>query len=1046
MLKRLVLILVSLSALTLVLVAAGAYWLVGSVNDYLTPPADPAGQSSIATYAESVPPVFPINAPARVPTFSWDRIATPPKSARPWTRWWWPGGDVDAAGVSAQLRVLDAAGFGGVEVQPFLSGMIVVEDDKVMERVYSFDTESYYTALRAGIDTAETLGMQFDLTNFSGWPPGGPQINLDDSLTILSYAETTLSAEAGETVRIELPLPSPGAGEYMFSMIEFAGADFINFPAAQARLLSVVAARATAGEHSWNPYHLDDTVSLAPESLHMLTDHVEDGVLNWEAPAGEWTIIASYLLPSGEAPMGAAQKPQGFVFDHLRTPQVRGQYEYAFGARTGLPAYYGKGLRGFFNDSLEFRLRRMAVADILEEFQARRGYDLAPYLPAIYIEGVDNVYFREILGVHAAPEFELTPLDDRIRHDYQQTLSDLVIERFVETSAVWAAERGLVSRGQSYGMDLDILRALGANTIPETEQLWAGGANVGLKFASSAAALYGRDLVSAESFVWMNRDYVPTARRIKAAADKLFLAGINHIVYHGTPYTWAGGTPSPYGEEGWAPFSGPDNPGQFSGNVSPGNTSLWPDVPQLNAYFARSQNLLRQGTPEIDVLIYYPFLGFHGPNPSEPGSEALVAGALPDADPDYVAFENATLTAAREQFVDRLVTVPPHTDERIAWVEQLQPLLRELDRHGISWGWVNEDALQSGALGAGSLNASGGHYGAVVLPNVEAVEPTTLTALQWLVDEGVPVFFSGELPIRQPGFKDAAAGDARVQQGVQTLLTGGARELAFDTQAWLAQLAVLPTESVHYQHESAIQRYRRRLPEGGTIEFFANQSAAPQTLSLTVSGGESLWWFDALEGVAWPAEASDGHIALSLSGFESRFLMAGIPFPEGQNAAQPAGAALQQATNRWPLPSWQLVLGEFNAQETALTDWRDSEALRYASGPGVYSHEFVLPQKRAGARYLLDLGLVQGSAQVTVNGQVLGRASIPPFAVDITSALRQGSNTLEIEVLVPLRNAFVGHALAGDPHYSGMENYNNALVAAGLMGPVAVVEVREEGP
>lgn len=1037
--KRLAVILVSLLALVLVLAAAGGIWFAVRVNGHLTPPPDPAGQESIASYASAASSALPAVASAPLPAFSWSTIAEPPVSARPWTRWWWPGGDVTAEGVSAQLRVLFDAGFGGVEVQPFLSGMIVVEDEQVMERVYSFDTEPYYQVLRAGIETAESLGMQFDLTNFSGWPPGGPQINLQDSLTILAYAETTVTGTAsGETVSVELPLPSPGPAEYIFNMVEFAGADFMNFPVEHARLLSVVAARATAGEHALSPFNLDDTVTLDTESLLVLTDRVEDGVLNWEAPEGDWTIIASYLLPSGEVPMGAAQKPQGFVVDHLRTPQVLGQYEYAFGARTGLPAYYGKGLRGFFNDSLEFRLRRMSVEDILQEFEARRGYDLAPYLPAIYIEGVDNMYFSEILGMRGAPEFALTPLDDRIRRDYQQTLSDLVIERFVEASARWGEERGLSSRAQSYGMDLDILRALGANTIPETEQLWAGGADAGLKFASSAAALYDRNLVSAESFVWINRDYTPTARRIKAAADKLFLAGINHIVYHGTPYAWTGGEPSPFGEEGWAPFSGPDNPGLFSGNVSPGDTALWPDVPGLNAYIARSQNLLRQGSPAIDVLIYYPFLGFHGPNPSEASPEALVGGALPDADPASVASENPTLGAAREQ-LDNLFTVPRHTDERVAWVEQLQPLLRELDRHGISWGWVNDHALQTGKLAAGTAQ---GRFGAVVLPNIDSIEPATLVALDRLVDDGVPVFFSGSTPARQPGFKDAEAGDRRVQEGVQQLLSAGAWELAFDAQTWLPALGLFVPENGRYQHASAIKRHRRVLPDGGMIQFFANQGAAPETLKLQVTNAVSPWWFDALEGVGWPAEANGGQLEISLSGFESRFLVTGVPMPAELRQQQSAGMALQQANMRWPLQDWRLVVGEYVAKDTALVDWREVTALRHARGPGVYSQQFVLEHKRDDARYLLDLGLVQGSASVRVNGRDIGRASIPPFAVDITGALKPGENTIEIELLAPLRNYFVGRALAGDPHYSGMEQYEQALVAAGLMGPVEIVEVR----
>jgi hypothetical protein len=1049
--KRLVIIVVSLVALVLVLAAGGAIWLAVSVNDHLTPPADPDGQASIASYATSASPADSAVAPAQrlvptpPPTFSWDTIAHPPISARPWTRWWWPGGDVTAEGVVAQLRVLFDTGFGGVEVQPFLSGMIVVKDDEVMERVYQFDTPHYYDVLRAGIETAEALGMQFDLTNFSGWPPGGPQINLDDSLTILAYAETALAGNDGERVSVELPLPSPGPAEYIFSTIEFAGADFMNFPAEHARLLSVVAARATAGEHTWDPFNLDDTVTLDPESLQVLTDRVEDGVLNWDAPEGDWTVIASYLLPSGEVPMGAAQKPQGFVLDHLRTPQVLGQYEYAFGARTGLPEYYGKGLRGFFNDSLEFRLRRMGVEDILDQFQARRGYDLAPYLPAIYIEGVDNMYFSEIMGVHGAPEFALTPLDDRIRRDYQQTLSDLVIERFVEASAHWAQERGLSSRAQSYGMDLDILRALGANTIPETEQLWAGGADAGLKFASSAAALYGRNLVSAESFVWINRDYMPTARRIKAAADKLFLAGINHVIYHGTPYAWRGSDPAlsgdepgPYGEEGWAPFSGPDNPGRFSGNVSPGNTALWPDVPQLNAYIARSQNLLRQGSPAIDVLIYYPFLGFHGFNPGEASPEALLGGALPDADPGTVAFESPALSEARKQ-LDNLFTKPQHADKRVAWVEQLQPLLRELDRHGMSWGWVNDHALQTGNLAAGVAQ---GRYGTVLLPNIDSIEPATLAALNRLLDGGVPVFFSGSLPVRQPGFMDAGQGDLRVQEGVQQLLSAGAWELAFDAQAWLPALAAVVPESARYQHASAIKRNRRLLPGGGTIEFFANQGAMPQTLTLQLTNAGPLWWFDALEGVGWPVEANGGQLQITLSGFESRFLVTGIPFPAELKQQQPVGMALQQASNRWPLQDWQLSVGDYVTKDTALVDWREVTALRHARGPGEYSQRFVLEHKPDAARYLLDLGLVQGSASVTVNGQDFGRASIPPFAIDITGALKPGENTIEIALLAPLRNYFVGRALSGDPHYSGMERYEHELVAAGLMGPVAIVEVR----
>jgi hypothetical protein len=1042
--KRILIGISALVGLLILIAAVGAGWYVVQVRHHLTPPPDPAGQKSIADYARTPAVGNPAAPPALLAEFDWNTIATPPKSTRAWTRWWWPGGDVDTKTLIEQLTALDAAGFGGAEVQPFISGIMAVADNAaLMEKVYSFDTPAYYEALNTTLDAAASLAMQLDLTHFSGWPPGGPEVNLEDSLTILAYSEVTIAG--GSEVELALPRPKPGPSEYIFSNIEFAGVDFINFPADQARLLSVTAARTTAGQHAWNPFNLNDTVALEESSLQVITEYVQDGVLRWQAPAGDWTIIASYLMPSAEVPMGAAQKPQGFVIDHLRTPQVLGHYEYAYGDRTGLEQQYGKGFRGFFQDSLEFRLKRMSVDDILAEFRSRRGYDLEPYLPALYVEGVDNVYFKEILGVHAAPEFGITAMDERIRYDYQRTLSDLIIERFVESSADWAAQRGLVSRAQSYGMDIDILRALGANTIPETEQLWAGGADTALKFASSAAALYGRPLVSAESFVWINREYTPTARRIKAAADKLLLAGINHIIYHGTPYPWTGGASGAFGEEGWAPFSGPGNPAHFSSNVSPANTQLWPDVPALNAYIARSQNLLRQGRPAIDVLIYYPFLGFHGSNPKSASSEVLLNGSLPDTDPVRVASEDPALTAGKQQ-LDRVLQVPPaREDERVAWVEQLQPLLQELDSRGISWGWINDHALQSGLVASGALTASDGQYRAILLPDVDRIERSTLTSLGQLVARGTPVFIAGRQPTRQPGFRDAHAGDREVQQAVRELIAQGARPLEFSASHIASALGELATNPVVIAGQSAIKRYTRLLTDGGSIHFLANQSATADNVELQVPADQPLWWFDAVEGVAWPAQASGGKLSLSLNGFESRFLIVGVTLPESVPRELPAGMAMRHATRNWMLQDWKFNAGEFSAQWDSLPDWRTLDALRYARS-GSYQHHFTLDNKQGNARYLLDLGLVQGSAAVSVNREAVGRASIPPFTVDITTAVVSGDNQIDIEILAPLRNVFVGRALAGDERYQNMKIYADSLVAAGLMGPVVLAEVDMVAP
>ena len=127
------------------------------------------------------------------------------------------------------------------------------------------------------------------------------------------------------------------------------------------------------------------------------------------------------------------------------------------------------------------------------------------------------------------------------------------------------------------------------------------------------------------------------------------------------------------------------------------------------------------------------------------------------------------------------------------------------------------------------------------------------------------------------------------------------------------------------------------------------------------------------------------------------------------------------------LTGWQFELGDYRAKLKDLPDWRDIEALKHARGPGVYRHTLEIEDTVEQSRYILDLGLVQGSAVVSVNGESVGRASLPPFRLDISDALRPGVNTVEVFVTPPLRNYFVGRALAGDPLYSHM---------AGLRGPV----------
>ena len=96
---------------------------------------------------------------------------------------------------------------------------------------------------------------------------------------------------------------------------------------------------------------------------------------------------------------------------------------------------------------------------------------------------------------------------------------------------------------------------------------------------------------------------------------------------------------------------------------------------------------------------------------------------------------------------------------------------------------------------------------------------------------------------------------------------------------------------------------------------------------------------------------------------------------------------------------------------------------------------------------MLDLGNVRELAEVSVNGRSLGIAWHPPYKVDMTSAVRSGTNTLEVKVTNLWVNRLIGDQQPGATKYTFtvMPTYkaDAPLRSSGLLGPVTVEQVTE---
>ena len=122
-----------------------------------------------------------------------------------------------------------------------------------------------------------------------------------------------------------------------------------------------------------------------------------------------------------------------------------------------------------------------------------------------------------------------------------------------------------------------------------------------------------------------------------------------------------------------------------------------------------------------------------------------------------------------------------------------------------------------------------------------------------------------------------------------------------------------------------------------------------------------------------------------------------------------------------------------------LIDWKDhaNDGIKYYSGTAKYTKKFDLPAEISlkDKPIYLDLGDVKDMAEVRLNGLNLGVLWCKPFRVNISQALKSGSNILEIKVVNRWSNRLLGDRLKGE-HFTG----GNASHAGTLFHPACLVQ------
>ncbi|MEP6915515.1 MAG: glycosyl hydrolase, partial [Acidobacteriota bacterium] len=752
---------------------------------------------------------------------------------KPWVRWWWHGSAVDPASLTRELEGLRDAGIGGVEITP-IYGVRGADPAFI-----PFLSDQWVQMLEHTLREASRLDLGVDMATGTGWPFGGPWV--DDASSARTIAHKTWTLDQGERLtepvrfrqapllRAVGSMPAPGSpGGTRPVQI----ADLIEPVTANPNLQALALDQVRFGRDL--PLVVLMARSQAGSAVDVTARVGRDGALDWIAPAGRWTLDALFLGWHGKMVERAAPGGEGPVIDHFSRSAIRGylaRFDRAFSGHSTT------GLRAFFNDSYEVddaSGQGDGTPALLEAFQERRGYDLRQYLPALF--GRDS---EERNG--------------RVLADYRETISDLLLETFTAEWGSWAHGRRALIRNQAHGAPASLLDLYAASDIPETE----GEEISRFKWATSAGHVAGRRLISAEAATWLGEHFRSTLADVRADVDRFFVAGVNHIVYHGTAYS-------------------PDNepwPGrQFYAAVefNPRN-AWWDDFSALNRYVGRVQSFLQAGRPDTDVLLYYPLY-----------DQLAVRGS---ALLTHFGGANEPLTGTTFDKAGAL-----------------------MQRRGFTYDYLSDRQLRSTRIDGGGLRTSGGgQYRVLILPSSTFIPLDTFERVLTLARSGAIVLALdgwpadvaglGDLETRRRRFQRAtdgirfgpadADGISAARHGKGRILRGGDLERLL-TRAGVAREPMVDTSL----------QFARRIDSGGRRYFISNDTdrTVDGFVPLDVRNGD-LTLFDPMHGSRGKAlvrRALSGtlEVFLHLPPRESLIVAAGSSTSEPEYPwYRPAGAA-----------------------------------------------------------------------------------------------------------------------------------------------------------
>ena len=992
--------------------------------------------------------------------FDFGEFQNPNVKFRPLIRWWWPGIAVEVGELRSEINELYKLGFGGVEIQPFLIGGSGGAPSKETHRMAP--NSYFFDVLSAVLDESSKHNMIVDLTLGSSWPPGGTQITKKDNLKTLLMG--TSIVKGGKS--IEMPVPAIQLNAYydykkiMSGIMGGVQDDFSKY-IGDFKPVAVSAVKPIKKSDKLN-FIFPKRTPLDSQSVLDITSSVyregKDLWIKYKLPEGTWQIFSFWGGPTGMTPMSDAksnEKDISLVVDILDSKAVNVLLEGFLGVGTKnfekIEKFCGKTLRAIFTDSQEIADEWFWTEKFFDEFKERRGYDIRPYLPVCYVPNRDN-QFLEVFFQNQKPcyEFHDDNVGVRIRHDWLLTLTDIWADEFVDHISKWGSKYGILHRIQTYGMPVDILKTFGASDIPETESLFSGTLDF-FKVAGSAGIIYEKQIVSSETFSWMRKDLMTTPLKWKVACDRLFVSGINQIVYHGWSYQTPNNEyPARY------PWAGHG----FSENLNC-NSTLADYYPNLNLYVSRVQYLLWEGKIQTNIGLFFQHFNYSYKHLSK--DEDMIEGTLPGYDAKRIGGPIPWFMRRARSKHDKEILLQ-------------QTIGHQLMEYGYYYCHINEDAMLKARINGGNLVIGSARLKVIVFPSTKFISIQLAEKLKNMVNAGVKVIFIDELPDRQSGFLNYKENDKEIVNTINELIGKDAKLLKKDENVgdYIFNSLGIEPGVMFDEPQTTITYIIKDIANLNVnnnnisrIYFFRHggMNSLIVTITLVHKTGKP-YILDLWNGTMEPLEQykitpKGIKIKLKFHPYGSKAIIfkkmdVATPNPNIQDLHE---ICIKHDNNYISLIRTKIVtpirISTWNLNVnhrlhdgkienlvlniSKLKDWRKIKILRYCSGPGIYKTSIKIAEEyfNPNIRLILELGKVMDVAKVKINGKEIATLLIPSYSIDITQCIKEGINEIEVSVVGTLQNRMIGY---GKTIGGAWKKYaKRVLMPVGLIGPVKIV-------